>query len=583
MMARVSRRLTGPAAVALEHPLRLWQAEVHPPATVEQARLLLADIATGRAHAGVADLAVEAGRPPPHDSSGLRDAVERWRLVAAGVAVGDAACLVALGRGLAAERSSGRLTDESLDATLTAFTLAARSGAALERIVACIELLMVLPEIIGQRATVVRRARGLAALFRTYRALRWSASGTGRGDRHNSLSTIMAALATIEASATRRGLFLGGLDCEALFGTMADLLAAGQLPAANDEGDEDGLSAGGCVTDLQPSSRRIEFSAVRHDAEPPAGGLAQPLSVVPFPRFDPGRLSDNRKTVADRYAALMTPLPLTPVPSRHAVGEALHALADEMPNFQPVIERIGDELALSRYTASKAALRLPPLLLVGPPGIGKTRFAARLATSLGLRSACLALAGGSDNRELSGTARGWSSTHASWPVEQLVQLRSANPLLIVDEIDKAGGSENNGRAAMSMLTFLERRTSQVYHDECVGGPIDLSAINWMLTANTTDGLPGPLLSRLIVAVVQAPAVDQVGGMLATMQKEIASERGMGDPRMLPALPRSAIDQLRDGYAVHRDPRRLRTELTRILGVAAQAEEIWTACPASRLH
>lgn len=179
--------------------------------------------------------------------------------------------------------------------------------------------------------------------------------------------------------------------------------------------------------------------------------------------------------------------------------------------------------------------------------------------------------------------RGWSSAHPGWTVEQLVQLGTANPLLVIDEIDKAGGSDRNGRASMSLLTLLERRTSRTYHDECLGGPIDLSGISWICTANSTTGLPGPLLSRLIVAVVPAPDADQVGVLLDTMREEIAAERGIKDPRMLPILPQSAVELLRQGYAAHGDPRRLRAELVRILATAARAEELWTACPDANLH
>ena len=581
-MARAARRQTGSFAAELRHPLSMWQREVHSAAAVTQARLLLTDIAGERARAGAVELTVDAEHQP-QDKQELRQTVAQWRAVAAGVAVGDGACLLALARGLANERSYGRLGDDCLDAALTALALAVRSGSAPERIVACIELLLMLPEVIGKSPTTARRARGLASLFRVFRTFRWTVSGRNEKDQNRSLSTMMSAIATVEAVAIRRGLFVADLNCEALLGHMTDLLAAVPLTAGNDGGDEGELSNEGCKTDLPSSTRRIRLDGVGLGAELPAGSLDQGLSVVPFPKFDAGRLSDNRRALADRYAVLTTPLPLTPVGSRQEMDRALQSLATEMPNFRSVIERIIDELALARCTASRAALRLSPMLLVGPPGVGKTRFASRLAACLGLPWGCLALAGSSDSRELAGTARGWSSAHPSWPVEQLVQHRSANPLLVIDEIDKAGGSESNGRAVMSLLTLLERRTSQFFNDECLGGPVDLSLISWILTANSTTGLPGPLLSRLTVMSVQAPATEQVGALLATMTREIAAERDLADPRMLPALPQAAIDRLSAGYAVHGDPRRLRAELTRVLGIAARADELWAACPASNLH
>ena len=442
---------------------------------------------------------------------------------------------------------------------------------------------MMLPEIIGNSPNIARRARGLASMFRIHRTLLWNASDMREGGAPRSMSTMVSAFITVEAAAIRRGLFIADLDREVLSGRMADLLAA--TPVAEGTGDRDvgGSSDEDDDGDLLPSTRRLQPSRVA-----PPGRLSKESSdtllfVVPFPGFDANRLSESRKVLADRYAALTTRLPLTPVASRLAADGALQALAKEMPNFRSVIERISEELALARCTASPAALRLPPMLLVGPPGIGKTRFASRLAACLDLQWGCLALAGSSDNRELAGTARGWSTAHPSWPVEQIAQLGTANPLLVVDEVDKAGGSERNGQPVLSLLTLLERKTSQSFNDECLGGPIDLSMISWILTANTTVGLPGPLLSRLTVSVVQAPAADQVGTMLATMAGEIAAERNLADPRMLPGLPQPAIDRLRAGYEVHGDPRRLRAELNRVLGIVARAEELWAACAASNLH
>ena len=84
-------------------------------------------------------------------------------------------------------------------------------------------------------------------------------------------------------------------------------------------------------------------------------------------------------------------------------------------------------------------------------------------------------------------------------------------------------------------------------------------------------------------VVQAPGAEQARVMLDTMMGEIAAERGMRDARMLPTLPQPALNRLGESYARHGDPRRLRAELTRLLAIAARAEELWTTCPASNLH
>ena len=490
--------------------------------------------------------------------------------------MGDPGCLLALARGLAADRAERRLDGTSLDASLTALALASRKGNAMERIVACLEVLLVLPDGIGgERLSRTRRALGLSCLFQTYRALHWSLSRRGGEDLQCSVGVMMQAFAAVEADSIRRGLFHAGIDRNKLLEQATDLVSA--QPPSQDS------------TSAQPNRNARDHTSDAEDGVIPGADPSRATDedtgsyLVPFPRFDPNRLADSRNPLATRYAGLGERLPLTTAPSRDVSDKTLRALAIEMPNFRSVVERIGDEVALARCIGLQAPLRLPLLLLAGPPGVGKTRFCRRLAECLGLGFGFLALAGSSDSRELSGTARGWSSAHPAWPVEQLVILGTGNPLLLADEIDKAGGSEPNGRAIHTLLTRLEPATSGIYYDECLDGPIDLSFINWVLSANTTEHLPAPLLSRLIVLPVEPPEADQASVLLETMRRDVAVERHLADARLLPVLPQGVVVRLSNGYAGHRDPRRLRAELVRALASAARAEECRTGNSAPVLN
>ena len=155
-------------------------------------------------------------------------------------------------------------------------------------------------------------------------------------------------------------------------------------------------------------------------------------------------------------------------------------------------------------------------------------------------------------------------------------------MLLLDEVDKAGGSATNGRAHDTMLTLLEPGTAARYSDECLGGPVDLSQISWVLTANTLDGLPAPLRSRLAVLEVAPPTLDQIGPVMRTILADLAVERGVPDPRLLPEVPAEVTNALRAAYARHRDPRRLRRGLTQALALAARHEERGVGLKA-RLH
>src|SRR3546814_17372291 len=100
-------------------------------------------------------------------------------------------------------------------------------------------------------------------------------------------------------------------------------------------------------------------------------------------------------------------------------------------------------------------VRFRPFLLVGPPGCGETRLARRIGQFTGAGSNLLSVGGSSDNRMLQGTARGWRSADPSFPLLAIMRTEIANPLLIVDEIDKAAVGSNHGSVANPIPGILE--------------------------------------------------------------------------------------------------------------------------------
>jgi len=276
---------------------------------------------------------------------------------------------------------------------------------------------------------------------------------------------------------------------------------------------------------------------------------------------------EEERRVLERFRPLLRPMPLVHWPRDRAWAEALRR---EFPWMAAVIEALERQQVLAQHLGAQR-LHLRPLLLVGPAGVGKTRFLQKLGEQLGVPTVFLSLAGSSDNMLLKGSARGWSSARPGFLVEAMLEKGCPNPLVILDELDKVGQSRHNGRVWETLLTLLEPASSRRVLDEYLQGEVDYSAIAWVATANRLEDLPGPLRSRWEIISVGLPQAQDFDRILENLQRELATTYGT-DPARLPALADPIRDRLRRAHA--RNPgsmRTLRALIYRLLEMQAMAE------------
>jgi len=216
-------------------------------------------------------------------------------------------------------------------------------------------------------------------------------------------------------------------------------------------------------------------------------------------------------------------LPLVEVPPLHQVRGTL---IFEFPYAVDVID-----FALADLVG-RATVRLRPLLLVGDPGGGKSRFARRLGEVLGL-SVWREDASRADGAVFGGTDRRWYSAEPCHPFLAVAAGSIANPLVLIEEIEKSGTRSDYGRLWDCLLSFFEPETSARYPDPALQTNLDLSQVSYLATANSVDPLPSPIRDRMRVVTFPKPSADDLDALLPAVIADLARERGLDQSWMPP--------------------------------------------------
>jgi ATP-dependent Lon protease len=248
---------------------------------------------------------------------------------------------------------------------------------------------------------------------------------------------------------------------------------------------------------------------------------------------------------------------------RYIIGapsaEAILELGELAPNHKKVVAELARMTRLHRR--ANEPMQIKPILLLGEPGVGKTHFANKLAKIVGTEYELLSMGSLTAGWILSGANSQWKGSRPGNVASKLIDGLYANPVMVVDELDKAGGQrEYNPMGAF--FSLLESDTAREFTDEYVRVRMDASHILWIATANNEDQIPEPILSRMDVFVIPNPTRDEARVIAKGIYKDILKKHPKWE--FDPEISDDVLDILH-GLS----PRRMKSALNSAFGLAEE--------------
>lgn len=312
-------------------------------------------------------------------------------------------------------------------------------------------------------------------------------------------------------------------------GTGVNFLPSnGQIPSGNDQGDDqeanelDDLKKKLQAAQLPPEVaktvdrelRRLQKMMPMNQEYQVTRNWLETLSEIPWAavtddQLGPDTLTKARKQLDDDHYGLDKVKKrlieyLAVLRLKQSVNEDLElqmrqaeAEYGEPANQGPDNDMAQPENAKLQVLKSRKMVdKSPIMLLVGPPGVGKTSLAKSVATALGRKFHRISLGGVRDEAEIRGHRRTYVAAMPGLIVQGLRKVGVANPVFLLDEIDKIGLASVHGDPSAAMLEVLDPEQNHTFQDHYVGMPLDLSKILFIATANNLDTIPAPLLDRM---------------------------------------------------------------------------------------
>ena len=311
-----------------------------------------------------------------------------------------------------------------------------------------------------------------------------------------------------------------------------------------------------------------EGSPERKDLEEKAKSKAWPEEVDKIFRKELDKLDmfnpqSPEYSIQYNYLQTMTNLPWGEYTKDNLdLKRAQRILNHDHYGMEKVKERILEYMAVLKL---RGDLKSPIICLYGPPGVGKTSLGKSIAAAMKRKYVRMSLGGLHDESEIRGHRRTYVGAMPGRIIKNIQKAGSANPVFILDEIDKVTQNTVNGDPSSALLEVLDPEQNNAFHDNYLDVDFDLSKVLFIATANDLGSIPRPLLDRMELI--------EVSGYITEEKIEIAKRHlipreidncGLTAKEDKPTFTKAAIEKIIEQYTRESGVRQLEKQVNKAL-------------------
>lgn len=317
-------------------------------------------------------------------------------------------------------------------------------------------------------------------------------------------------------------------------------------------GELEGKASSSSANEPQELKERVENSQMSSEARSAAMKEIDRMAVM--------QSGSPEYTVSHTYVNWLLDLPWgTCTQTKVDLATARKTLEEEHHGLDKVKRRVLEFLAVY---ALKGELKGPIMLLVGPPGVGKTSLGQSIARALGRKFHRIALGGVRDESEIRGHRRTYIGSMPGKIADALKKCGSMDPVILLDEVDKLA-HDFRGDPSSALLEVLDSEQNHSFVDHYLNVPLDLSKVLFIGTANTLSQLQGPLRDRMEVIQLDSYTLDEkVNIAQKHLLPQVSDEHGLSGSLNF-SISDTLLEHVITGYTREAGVRQLRRELASV--------------------